>query len=819
MRTLVVHSNAGILPNLRTVRWNVNHLGLNHILAFCPPSLERMSLQIRTEAATVDELKRLLSSLASSLINRLKFFEFRADFFPDDNALLSTALNSFIKNQPNLLELQLPSYCIRNQAIASQAYHVPPQLRSFCGELVDTTRQMLRMALDELIRSAPSLRRIVLVRSGNDFAGETLRLVDFTPLLQLSEVDDIKLCGEFQLHLEPQEIQKMGQAWTGLASLVLDSGAGPGIPLSRLVTFAESFPVLEQFAATLDMSGEIPLATDIQSRFKSLQRLLFLEAEIPADRTSRIAEFLAMVCGPGIKVGMSFSPLVWEEVLSGHWSWEVGAGTKIREVQGWMDAFYRVQESILRMQELGMFSMGGVLGPIKEIPLELMRMVFAMSDKLVCARAALVCRRWCSAALDELWRSLPSLFPLFKILGPLVDVGEDGHDLDPDLAISAQSWDLFRSYAARVRCLTYRDEVYKTAISTGLIMRALVGHPGGGILPNLREVHWHISGSGFTQAPAFCPPSLEQVSLNIMDEYVSVDSVKRFLYGLSSSLANRLKSFRLETGFEPTENAALSTALNTLLKNQSGLLELKFPYYQIQDPATITEVCRASTHLRTFCGEVQNFTKEMFRSCLSALAERGTSLRCIWLSRSGSPFEEETICLADIEPMLQLPVVEDIRLWTECKLELEARDIQHMGQAWKGLKSLILCPSQGHGIPLPHLVTFAQWFPALQHFTAPFDCSEYIPTADKVSWRFKSLRRLTLLDVWIHDDIRWMAEFLAMVCGPEVKITIREYNLGSEEILDDEAFSETRWPGAENEALRERMDAFYRVQESIKRMG
>ncbi|KAG9020016.1 hypothetical protein FS837_008659, partial [Tulasnella sp. UAMH 9824] len=218
MRTLIVHSGEGILPNLRTVRWNVNHLGLNHILAFCPSSLERMSLQIRTEAASVDELKRLLSSLTSSLINRLKFFEFRADFFPDDNALLSTALNNFIKTQPNLLELQLPSYCIRDQAIVSQAYHVPSQLRSFCGELVDTTRQMLRMALDELIRSAPSLRRVVLVRSGNDFAGETLRLADFTPLLQLSEADDIKLCGEFQLHLEPQEIQKMGQAWTGLVT-------------------------------------------------------------------------------------------------------------------------------------------------------------------------------------------------------------------------------------------------------------------------------------------------------------------------------------------------------------------------------------------------------------------------------------------------------------------------------------------------------------------------------------------------------------------------------------------------------------------------
>ncbi|KIO26781.1 hypothetical protein M407DRAFT_234238 [Tulasnella calospora MUT 4182] len=723
MRTLAVHSNDGILPNLRG------------------------------------------------------FFEFRTDFFPEENVLLSTALNTFIETQPSLLELKLPSYCIQDQAIVSQVYRVPPLLLSFCGEMADLTKEMFRMALDALVRNGPSLQRIVLVLSGIGAPGETMRLADIKPLLQLSEVKDLKLCSDRQLHLEVQEIQKMGQAWTGLMSLILHSGSGPGIPLSYLNTFAASLPALERLAVTLNLSGEIPPSTSVPSRFKSLHKLLLLDAKLPVDGTPRIAEFLAMVCEPRVSVGISLDPLVLDDVLNGHWTWEVGASWKIREVQCWMDAFYRVQESILRMQKLGTrgLSMPSTIGvltilylwmsdcqtssvayPTSTIPpphadinnsdregevkqtdcgfLDILALgclwgptgkregskysnmkvessavhpfeakgTYSLSqapgksmsvqtlraekrDKRVCAAAALVCRHWCNIALDELWRSLPSLLPLFKVLGPLVDE-ESGQDLHPDLVINAQSWDVFKSYATRVRCLTYEDDDTDMAISTELIMRALVAHPHRGILPNLQ---------------AF---------------------------------------FRFETNFQPSDGAALTAALNTFLQNQSGLLELKFPRYELQDPATISEACQASPHLRTFCAEVLGFTKEMLRAGLNALGRRGDSLRCVWLSRSGTGFQEETIFLADIEPLLQLSIVEDIRLWFGCKLELEVRDIQHM-------------------------------------------------------------------------------EFLAVVCAPGINVQIAEYDLESDMILNDEGPFEDRWFCSGNKELRDRMDAFYRMQESMKRMG
>ncbi|KAG8897020.1 hypothetical protein FRC00_004923 [Tulasnella sp. 408] len=441
-----------------------------------------------------------------------------------------------------------------------------------------------------------------------------------------------------------------------------------------------------------------------------------------------------------------------------------------------------------------------------------------MLDTKDCAITALVCRLWSGVALDELWRSPPSLLPLFEILGPLVDT-ENGKDLDSDVVLTARSWALFKSYARRVRRLTCEHQEFNSSLSTGLVLRALAAHLEGGILPNLRAAHWRVNGFGLNHTLAFCPPTLERMSLHVGNEYASVDSVKRLLSCLSSSLQNRLKFFEFGTEFLSTQDATLSTALNIFLKSQRGLLGLKLPFYRILEHAFIFEACHAAPQLRTFCGEVQDFTKEMLQEAFSALARKGASLRCVGLSRLGNGFKEETIRLADIEPILQLSAVEDIRLWLECNLELDVRDIQQMGQAWKGLRSLFLHPSEGWGIPLPRLVAFAQWFPVLQRLAAPFDCYEYIPTANEVSSRFQSLRRLVLLGVSIADDaMPRIAEFLAMVCGPSVNVQIGLYSLESFEIFDEE------WDWAigdfahEEGGIRDRMHAFYRAQEAIQRM-
>ncbi|KAG9041458.1 hypothetical protein FS837_012223 [Tulasnella sp. UAMH 9824] len=263
---------------------------------------------------------------------------------------------------------------------------------------------------------------------------------------------------------------------------------------------------------------------------------------------------------------------------------------------------------------------------IEGMPLELIARFFALSDKQACVAACLVCRRWSGAAFDELRRSLPSLVPLFEVLGPLMET-EKGR---VRLGIIYNAGELFKSYATRVRCITYDDDEDDAVISTGLIIQALTVHPGG-ILPNLRALHWQVYDPGLTQILAFCPPSLERLSLHVGNEYLEVDSVKRLLSGLSFYLANRLKFFGFGTAFSISDNGALSASLNAFLNSQSGLLEVKLPYYEIQDPATISAVCRASPQLRTFCGEVQDVTKKILLAVLNELAGRSASLRCVRL--------------------------------------------------------------------------------------------------------------------------------------------------------------------------------------------
>lgn len=190
-------------------------------------------------------------------------------------------------------------------------------------------------------------------------------------------------------------------------------------------------------------------------------------------------------------------------------------------------------------------------------------------------------------------------------------------------------------------------------------------------------------------------------------------------------------------------------------------------------------------------------------------------MRRLWLCRADNA--NERLRLADIQPILQLSAIEDIRLRLECTLILTTPDIQRMGEAWKGLRSLILYSYGSSGIPLSHLETFAQWFPVLQKFAADFDCFVDILNTCLVRSQFKSLRTLIWLNAEIMDSqIAEVAEFLAMVCGPAVEIRTTESSLNSGDILDQELPWEM---GETNEEFMNRIDAFWRVHRAIKSLG
>ncbi|KIO26779.1 hypothetical protein M407DRAFT_23974, partial [Tulasnella calospora MUT 4182] len=93
------------------------------------------------------------------------------------------------------------------------------------------------------------------------------------------------------------------------------------------------------------------------------------------------------------------------------------------------------------------------------LPPEVLYIIFALlQDSLKDrAAAALVCRSWSDAALDELWRSLPSFLPLLKLLGPFSYINQLALTQAPQTHPTAQTWDRFKCYGARVREIIFDD--------------------------------------------------------------------------------------------------------------------------------------------------------------------------------------------------------------------------------------------------------------------------------------------------------------------------------------------------------------------------
>ncbi|KAG8987262.1 hypothetical protein FRB90_003494, partial [Tulasnella sp. 427] len=431
--------------------------------------------------------------------------------------------------------------------------------------------------------------------------------------------------------------------------------------------------------------------------------------------------------------------------------------------------------------------------------------------------AAVVCRRWTSPALDALWRFLDDLRPLFGLLGGLETihyyVEEEFWDIQSDVVLSEQSWDTFKSYAARIRRLEPADETVE--IAPGLLMRALA-HCETGILPNLQGVHWKMDGYFpiLNHITAFCPASLRHMSFDFIRDNDDIAWwMERMLNGLTSSPIKHLESFEFKADVPRTSNIEdrfpCGNALVNFIKTQPDLQDLGLLTFEIVDPTLIPSLLQALPRLCSFHVNMENFSK--FQMCLFELGQASPSLKRIAIAGPLTS-EDETLTKADIESLYQLPLVEELKLWLDCKLLLEVQDIQQMGQAWSRLTSLILYSSTEPGIPLSYLTSFAQWLPLLERLAARFDCTGSVPSADAVAHRFNSLKLLIIIwDQNPPNNSATLAEFLSMVCGPEVDLRVTSTGLRAADVLK----GQWNWEFSDKRANKDfliRMKRMYRVQ-------
>ncbi|KAG8984316.1 hypothetical protein FRB90_005403, partial [Tulasnella sp. 427] len=154
-----------------------------------------------------------------------------------------------------------------------------------------------------------------------------------------------------------------------------------------------------------------------------------------------------------------------------------------------------------------------------------------------------------------------------------------------------------------------------------------------------------------------------------------VTAVKRLLSALTSSVRG-LKSFKFSAD-ATLEAAELKRPLINLIRNQTQLQELEL-LDLIRNPDLVVELCQVIPRLQTFNGELHDFTREEFRATLAVVAQGWPSLRCLGIVHNQEM--EEVFDGADIEALLQLSDLEDVKIGLDCHLTLSISDIQHMGQ-------------------------------------------------------------------------------------------------------------------------------------------
>ncbi|KAG8910396.1 hypothetical protein FRC00_008279, partial [Tulasnella sp. 408] len=377
-----------------------------------------------------------------------------------------------------------------------------------------------------------------------------------------------------------------------------------------------------------------------------------------------------------------------------------------------------------------------------------------------CAAAARVCRVWSDAALDELWRTLPSFYPLINLLGSSSYLAELA--LDDALTLpTAQTWDRFTCYAARVREITcdFGSSPFEQNVIPKLIERLTQAYPGGIILPNLQKLCWKTNGPQTLQyVLSFCPLTLERISIIVHSgEAVPDDPIGQLVRSLAT-LPNVFKAFELDTGSFNIDTATMAVALETFVRSQPGLLELSLPAeFPIQDHVEVLAACRTALRLHTFSGMTVYPSKEVYQEVLAAIAKECPSLRNLKIGRWSRSIEVTDA--TDLAPLFDCSFLEDIILWFNGRLELDDQGIRRMGCAWNRLETLILHAGASNTTPISCLVAFAESFPVLKYLESGFDRSEGLPPINEVTAGFWSLRELVITGEWIYMDE--IAQFLA----------------------------------------------------------
>lgn len=407
--------------------------------------------------------------------------------------------------------------------------------------------------------------------------------------------------------------------------------------------------------------------------------------------------------------------------------------------------------------------------------IRILRLIFQFADQASLSSAARVSRAWSEIALDQLWRSLPSIFPLIKLLAPLnwiLDATQYHQSLLSSLANA--DWHRFRGYALRVRCVN-ADYEFKADLpldSAALVQMFCRTAP---LLPNVQRVSWKfVQSKNCTSILPFIGPQLEKLAL-VMDRGIDEDEQILLMQSLRNLVPN-LRSLRLAS-FVTAERT--STSLAALISSCPKLLHLELPagfltrrvvgttarlplltklnysdwrntcetyhqsgmYFEFTPgsfpqldtlsfaalPNRMTKVLRSTDHigrLQVICLDCPAFASsnqiEQVLAQLAAGAQRLVDLQlvCSPIDQLKNPHGDPSLSTEHIVPLFSCTRLERLHLVAPHFAPLTDEDVVDMGRSWPAMRSLTLCPAplkdQHLGTGFNILSAFAENLPNLR---------------------------------------------------------------------------------------------------------
>ncbi|KAG8917089.1 hypothetical protein FRC01_002669 [Tulasnella sp. 417] len=349
---------------------------------------------------------------------------------------------------------------------------------------------------------------------------------------------------------------------------------------------------------------------------------------------------------------------------------------------------------------------------------ECLSMIFMYLDRHSLTLAARVCHRWEHPAVKELWKDLPSPFPLLKLLGPMIN---DRLGWKFTGNIQRPDWDHWSNHTRPVRSLCIDDRESNLRIHQDALLQLQPEFSAWGwtqLLPRLTFLQLNIQAKSMFPFTRLVTSSLKTLLITVTIGMVGPDlrlsMTNAFLELREMATVMKLHTFHIIV--PGRQSVDLTRALIAFVCSQPSLRSLKL--YLGLEAYPIREALTNITSLKTL----------LIHAKRPEPAECREILDLIQLC----PDLEELFVVEDIFrywnhikfPSFSLP-----RSWLGCHglkmLKCRAVDlatltpeiVQEMGEAWPHMEILHLFNNRKHNEP----EGIAPWF--LHSFAAAFSAT------------------------------------------------------------------------------------------------